>query len=118
MQNIRVITSHTIVRKQRCVTSRFLVNSLNELISSCLIKASESKCSIDSFIFSFEGSSVTSDLCKSLTILYKSWQDMFISDMFPEQGTPVLFALRHAIYLPRKKRDENKKWLLGERVPF
>ena len=43
---------------------------------------------------------------------------MFISDMFPEQGTPVLFALRHAIYLPRKKRDENKKWLLGERVPF
>ena len=122
MQNIRVITSHTIVRKQRCVTSRFLVNSLNELISSCLIKASESKCSIDSFIFSFEGSSVTSDLCKSLTILYESWQDRLadgvFSDMFPEQGTPVLFALRHAIYLPRKKRDENKKWLLGERVPF
>ena len=123
MQNIRVITSHTIVRKQRCVASWFLANSLNEPISRCLIKASESKYSIDSFIFSFiEGSSVISNLCKSLTILYKSWQDRLadgvFSNMFPERGTPVLFALRHAIYLPRKKRDENKQWLLGERVAF
>ena len=123
MQNIRVITSHTIVRKQRCVASWFLVNSLNEPISRCLIKASESKYYIDSFIFSFiEGSSVISNLCKSLTILYKSWQDRLadgvFSNMFPERGTPVLFALRQAIYLPRKKRDENKQWLLGERVAF
>ena len=51
MQNIRVTTTHTIVAKQRCVTSWFLVNSLNEPISSCLIKASESKYSTTTALF-------------------------------------------------------------------
>ena len=42
---------------------------LNEPISCCLIKASESKYSIDSFILSFtEGSFVVNDLCRNLTI--------------------------------------------------
>ena len=42
---------------------------LNEPISCCLIKASESKYSIDSFILSFtEGSFVVNDLFRNLTI--------------------------------------------------
>ena len=46
---------------------------LNETISCCLIKTSESKYSIDSFMLSFmEGSSVINDLCRNLTISYIS----------------------------------------------
>ena len=115
--------AHTIVAKQRRVSSWFPVNSLNEPIFSCLIKASESKYSTDSFILSFiEGSSVTSDLWKNLKISHKSWQDRFaesvFSNMLPERGTPVLFALCHAMYLLREKRDQNKQWLLGEHIAF
>ena len=47
---------------------------LNETISCCLIEASESKHSVDSFILSIsEGSSVINDLYRYLTILYISW---------------------------------------------
>ena len=56
---------------------------LNETIFCCLIKASESKCSIDSFILSFiEGFSVIKDLCRKLTISYTSWQYCLAENVF------------------------------------
>ena len=78
---------------------------LNEKIFCCLIKASESKFSIDSFILSFiEGFSVIKDLCRKLTISYTSWQyrlaESVFSNLFPKRGTSLFIALRHAIYLP------------------
>ena len=49
---------------------------LIETIFYCLIKAPESKYSIDSFVLSFiEGSSPINDLCRNLTISLIPWQD-------------------------------------------
>ena len=63
---------------------------LNETIFCCLIGASETKYSIDSFILSFiEGFSVIKDLCRKLTISYTSWQyrlaESVFSNLFPRQ---------------------------------
>ena len=88
-----------------------------------LLIASVSKYSIDSLILSFiEGCSGINDLCRNLTVPCISWQDRFaesvFSNLFPERGTSVFFGLRHAIYLPREMRNENKQWLPSERVAF
>ena len=96
---------------------------LNETISCCLIKTSESKYSIDSFMFSFiEGSSVINDLCRNLTISYISWQDRLaesiFSNLFQKRETSVFFGLRHAIHLPREMRNEIIQTLRSERVAF
>ena len=56
---------------------------LNEAISCCVIEASESKYSRDSFILSFiEGSSAMNDLYKNLTIPYISCHDRFAESVF------------------------------------
>ena len=94
---------------------------LNEAISCCVIGASESKYSRDSFILSFiEGSSAMNDLCKNLTIPYISCHDRFaesvFSNLFPKRETSVFFALRHAIHLPRGMSNEIKQTLQSERV--
>ena len=51
-------------------------------------------------------------------ILARSFAESVFSNMFPERGTPVLFALCHAKYWLREKRDQNKQWLLGEHIAF
>ena len=51
-----------------------------------------------------------------------SWHDRsaesVFSNLFPERGTSVFFALRHAMYLQREMRNENKQRLRSERVAF
>ena len=48
-------------------------------------------------------------------ISYISWQDRsaenVFSNLFLKRGTSLLFAVRHAIYLPREMRNEIKQTL-------
>ena len=56
---------------------------LIETIFYCLIKAPESKYSIDSFVLSFiEGSSPINDLYRNLIISLISWQDHLVESSF------------------------------------
>ena len=91
---------------------------VNGTISFCLIKVSESKYSVDSFVLSFTGRRLLSKEPENLI----SWQDRsaesVFSNLFPERGTSVFFALRHAMYLLREMHNENKQRLRSECVAF
>ena len=75
---------------------------LNETIRCCLIKASESKYSIDSFILSFiEGSSVIMQETENFVhILARSFGGECIFKFVPKAGNFTFHCFTSRIYLP------------------
>ena len=90
---------------------------VNGTISFSLIKVSESKYLIDSFGFFFHRRLLSKEPENLISWHDHSAESVF-SNLFPERGTSVFFALRHAMYLLREMRNENRQRLRSERVAF
>ena len=82
-------------------------------ISFCLIKYP-----IGSLVLSFTDRRLLSKEPENLISWHDRSAESVFSNLFPEWGTSVFFALSHAMYLLREMRNENKQRLRSERVAF